>query len=74
MKENPISNNQHAFRKGYSCDTALSDLIDHIASNILRNKMALSVFLDIAAAFDCVSYESAIKAMNDLKFPKKMFS
>ena len=72
LKENPISKNQHAFRKGYSCDTALSDLVDDIESNILRNKMALSVFLDIAAAFDCVSYESAIKAMNDFKVSKKI--
>ena len=63
LKNKPISKQQHAFRKGYSCQTAISDLVDSIESNILREEFSLSVFLDISGAFDNVLYTSIITAM-----------
>ena len=58
MKDKPLSKQQHAFRKGFSCQTAISDLVDSIESNILRDEFSLSVFLDISGAFDNVLYSS----------------
>ena len=62
LKEFPLSKQQHAFRTGYSCQTAISDLVDSIEANILRDKYTLSVFLDIAGAFDNVQYSSTLLA------------
>ena len=65
LKEHPLSSNQHAFRKNYSCDTALSNLVDQIESGINRNKYVLSVNLDIQSAFDWVGYDAAITSMRE---------
>ena len=65
MKNNPIHKNQHAFRKGSSCDTALSDMTDNIEKAILQNNYALAVFLDIAGAFDNVKLTSITNSMRN---------
>ena len=52
LVENPMSNDQYGFRKGRSTATAVSALVDKIERNILREKYALGVFLDIEGAFD----------------------
>ena len=73
LKQSPFSNDQHAFRKGYSCETAISDLVDDIESVILRGKeVALSVNLDICGAFDNIKYSSIIAAMVAKKFPNNI--
>ena len=65
LKENPLSKFQHAFRKGYSCESALSYLIDNIESAILRNKYALTCQLDVIGAFDCLEPKEVISAMRE---------
>ena len=72
MANNPLSKDQHAFRKGYSCNTAISDLVDKVESNILQDKYALSIFLDIAGAFDTIKFSSIIKAMTEHNIPQKI--
>ena len=52
MSVNPLSQDQHAFRKGSSCDSALSQLINRIEKAIMNGNYALGVFLDIKGAFD----------------------
>ena len=44
--------NQHAFRKGRSMESALSDTVDHLESVALNGGVAIGVFLDIEGAFD----------------------
>ena len=68
----PIIKTQHGFRKNYSCDTALSSLVDQIESGILRNQLVQVANIDIASAFGSLSYESAIKAMREHKIPEKI--
>ena len=70
LKIKPISKNQHAFRKGYSTETALSDFIDDVESAILRGQYALAVFCDIEAAFDTVQISSVVKAMRHFNVPE----
>ena len=63
LKRYPFSKNQHAFRKGYSCQTAISDLVDSLEANVLRNKISLAVFIDISGAFNNAKYSSIKSAM-----------
>ena len=60
LNVNPLNRNQHAFRKGSSCDSALSDMVDDIEKSILRGEYALGVYLDISGAFNnvCLLYTS----------------
>jgi hypothetical protein len=48
---------------------ALSEAVDKIESGMLRKQYTLGVFLDIAGAFNNLSFESAISSMRDQKFP-----
>ena len=69
MRVNPLSTSQHAFKKGYSCESALLTVIDTIESAILRKKLALGVFLDISGAFDNVLPSKIAKAMARKNLP-----
>ena len=52
LKEYPLHHNQHAFRKGRSTESALSDVVDAIEKQVMRGGFALGIFLDIEGAFD----------------------
>ncbi len=41
---NKLNVNQHAFCKGSSCDSALSDMVDEIESLIFHDQYALAIF------------------------------
>ena len=68
----PLSQAQHAFRKTKGTETALSEAADKIEAGMLRKEYTLGVFLDIAGAFNNLSFESAIKSMRERKFPSKI--
>ena len=57
--------------KGSSCESALSDMVDNIEKSIYRGEYAVGVFLDIAGAFDNLSYEAAHRGMNHANIPPK---
>ncbi len=63
LKVNPLSSNQHAFRKGKSTETCLSNMLEYIENALIQGKVALGVFLDIQGAFDNVKPQSIIKGM-----------
>jgi len=65
LANNPLSMNQHAFRKGRSTESALSDMVGRIEGALNKNEFALGVFLDIQGAFDNVRPESIIQGMKD---------
>ena len=68
LAEKPLNVNQHAFRKGSSCDSALSDMVNDIEKSIHRDEYALGVFLDITGAFDNLSLEAAEQGMEQAGF------
>jgi hypothetical protein len=73
LKENPLSERQHAFRTGYSTDTALSMTVGKIERGMLRKRgLSLALFLDIAGAFDNLSTSYASKSMLNRGFDPKM--
>ena len=63
-----LSPSQHAFRQGYSTETALSSLCTDIESAIFRQEVALGVFLDIEGAFPNVKNSLVVRAMKDNRF------
>ena len=69
LKIAPLNVNQHAFRRGFSTETALSNMTEYIESAFIKKGFALSVFLDIEGAFDNVSADSIIKGMEDKNLP-----
>ena len=69
LQINPLSINQHAFRSGSSCDTALSRVVDTIEAAICRKQYALAVFLDISGAFDNLIPSAAIQGMKEKGLP-----
>ncbi len=62
---NPLSAHQHAFRKGRSTETALSNMAEHIESALVKNEFSIGVFLDIQGAFDNVQPESIIQGIRE---------
>ncbi len=61
--------NQHAFRKGSSSNSALSDMVDEIKSLILHDHHALGILLDVKGAFDNLNIESSIWGMLNKGLP-----
>ena len=65
----PLNKNQHAFRTGSSCDTALSSMVGDIEKATLRGQYAMVAYLDISGAFDNLDPDAAIRGMRRKKFP-----
>ena len=63
LSSNPLSENQHAFRRGKSTETALSNMVEYIERALIKGEYALGVFLDIQGAFDNVKPESIVEGM-----------
>ena len=65
LQEQPLHPTQHGFRKGFSCDSALSTVIDTIESSLYRKQYTVGLFLDIQGAFDNVLPSRVIQSMED---------
>ena len=63
---------QHAYTAGRSCDTAISEVVDHIEKNIYRGQHVLAVSLDCTGAFDRIKFDSADKAMEEMQIPSSI--
>ena len=74
LSVNGLSKTQHAFRRGYSTETALSAFVDKTESAILRNSIVLSVFCDINQAFDCLQTETILEKMRQKNVPEKILN
>jgi hypothetical protein len=74
LSVNPINFNQHAFRKGSSCDSALLSMVNEIEKSILRGQYALEIFLDISGAFDNLDPGAAIQGMKNKGIPNFIVS
>jgi ribonuclease HI len=63
LKDYPLHKSQHAFRRSYSTESALTDMADIIERAILRREYALGVFLDIEGAFDNLTPEAILRCL-----------
>ena len=55
LKEFPIHDSQHGFRIDRSTESAISEVLNEIESNIFDRKRSIVAFLDIKSAFDSIS-------------------
>ena len=69
LKNFSMHKNQHAFRKGRSTESALSDLVDHLESSALCGGVAVGVFLDIEGAFDNLLPVGVIQSLQKQNTP-----
>ena len=61
---------QHAYTKGLSTETALSQATDIIERSIYQGQCTLAVSFDCTGAFDYIKFDSADKAMQDIGIPE----
>ena len=74
LKEYSMHKNQHAFRKGRSTESALSDTVDILESEVLRKGVAIGVFLDIEGAFDNLLPGGIIRSLQTRNTPQFLLS
>ena len=54
---------QYGFRKGHSCEYAISELTSAILKNKEANRFTISLFLDLSKAFDSLKHDTLLKKM-----------
>ena len=54
---------QYGFRKGHSCEYAISELISVILKNKEANRYTISLFLDLSKAFDSLKHNTLLKKL-----------
>ena len=64
-----LSRHQHAFRKGRSTSSCISEVVDSVESVILRGDLAPGVFFDIEGAFDNVQTSKVVEGLRAKKVP-----
>jgi hypothetical protein len=74
LKDDPLSPHQHAFRKGFSTESALSSVMSFLEKAVLKGGLAIGVFLDIKGAFDNVTTEGIEASLKKRKFPPTMIN
>jgi hypothetical protein len=67
-----LSENQHGFRKGRSCDTQLALLVHDLQTSVDNKREIDVVFLDIAKAFDTVPHDLLIKKLYSFNINQKV--
>ena len=65
LKFKPLHDNQHGFRKGRSCDSALTSLVSRIESSFIDKGLGftLCAFLDFTGAYDNLTNRSMLNAL-----------
>ena len=56
--------NQSGLRENYSCQTALTHLVDHWLHNINSNKFNGILFVDFRKAFDVISHDLLVRKLS----------
>jgi hypothetical protein len=72
LTADPLSSAQHAFRRDYSTDTALTAVVNKLEQGLLNQKITLAVYLDISGAFNNLSFDSALSALRRKKIPEHL--
>ena len=63
LARTPLHTNQHAFRKGRSTDSALTNTVEYIEAAYKKGHVTLGVFVDIKGAFDTVTKNAIISGL-----------
>ena len=68
----PITSSQHAFRAGFSTQTALSTLLNKIERSLEKGGIVFAAFLDIIGAFDNISHEAVERNLQERNIPSSI--
>ena len=63
---------QHAYTKGLSTESALSEVLDYVESSFYRRIKVIAVSMDCTGAFDCVGFDAISDAPITKGVPKGM--
>ena len=64
----PIHHNQHGFRPGYSCESALTNVVSQVEHTFLQGEQGIGIFCDLVGAFDAVTYKSILQSFRKRGF------
>lgn len=62
----PLCKSQHAYCKGRSTETALSEVVGNIEKSLEYKQYTLATFLDIEGAFNNITNSAILEALTDL--------
>ena len=65
---------QFGFRKGKSCEHAISSLVTNIEQALTNRKIALGIFLDISGAFDNISTDFILKVLRQSPISNSVYN
>lgn len=74
LKTRPLHCRQFAFRKNYSTEHALSGALNTIESALFRKQMVMTIDLDIKGAFDNITTDAIVNAMEKRKIENNIIS
>ena len=63
QENNLYPENQSAYRKGHSCETALLKIVNDIQMDIEKKNMVALVLLDLSSAFDTIDHDRLLKKL-----------
>ena len=64
--KNLLADSQHGFRKDYSTETAVIELVDYLKSQIDKKHVPLCIFLDLSKAFDTINFDIMLLKLRHL--------
>ncbi len=59
----------HTFRKGSSCESVLSDMVNELEIDVYRRQYALSIFLDVKGTFNNLTVKASVHGMSSKDIP-----
>ena len=72
--ESYLHPSQFGFRRGKSCDHAISNLVHEIEQSLVGRGITVGIFIDISGAFDNVSTEYILKVLRNSPASKSVYN
>ena len=71
---NLINQKQHGFRKGFSTESAIANVLKKVYEGVNQKKVTAAIFFDYSKAFDCVDHGILLSKLNHLGVRGKAYN